>query len=146
MQHPSADQLPKTGGDPLVVEWRARLPAQLERIFTDCYPVWKDLFADLIERGDIVDYELIIIDDCSTDGTSEILSEWQDKVTLLRHPTNRGKGAAVRTALAAATGDAIIIQDADLEYDRREHLKLLANPRLARSRNQVHSDVFSVSE
>ncbi|MBN1642272.1 MAG: glycosyltransferase family 2 protein [Anaerolineae bacterium] len=73
-----------------------------------------------------VDKEVIVVDDCSTDGTSARLEAWADRVRLLRHPTNRGKGAAVRTAMAAATGDAVIIQDADLEYDPGEFGRLLA--------------------
>jgi glycosyltransferase involved in cell wall biosynthesis len=70
--------------------------------------------------------EVVVVDDCCTDGTSEILVKWADKVTLLKHPVNRGKGAAVRTAMAASRGDAVIIQDADLEYDPNEYAKLLA--------------------
>ena len=73
-----------------------------------------------------VDKQVIVVDDCSTDGTSEVLDAWQDRVKLLRHPVNRGKGAAVRTALDAATGDAVIIQDADLEYEPTDYKKLLA--------------------
>jgi glycosyltransferase involved in cell wall biosynthesis len=73
-----------------------------------------------------VDKEIIVVDDCSIDGTSEILERWTDRVRLLRHPKNRGKGAGVRTAMAAATGDAIIIQDADLEYDPQEYARLLS--------------------
>jgi glycosyltransferase involved in cell wall biosynthesis len=72
-----------------------------------------------------VDKEVIVVNDCSTDGTASALQRWADKVRVIYHPTNRGKGAAVRTALAAATGDAIIIQDADLEYDPGDYARLL---------------------
>ena len=72
-----------------------------------------------------VDKEVIVVDDCSVDGTSEMLDAWADKIRLLRHPVNRGKGAGVRTAMSAAGGDAVIIQDADLEYDPREYPDLL---------------------
>jgi glycosyltransferase involved in cell wall biosynthesis len=73
-----------------------------------------------------VEKEVIVVDDCSTDGTAAALERWADKVKVLCHPANRGKGAAVRTALGAATGDAVIIQDADLEYDPQDYVRLLA--------------------
>ena len=73
-----------------------------------------------------IEKEVIVVDDCSTDGTSARLAEWADKVHLHCHPVNRGKGAAVRTALAAATGDAVVIQDADLEYDPQDYPALVA--------------------
>jgi glycosyltransferase involved in cell wall biosynthesis len=77
------------------------------------------------------EYEVIVVDDCSTDQTWEILSRLDfPGLVRLRHPVNRGKGAAVRTALAAARGDWVIIQDADLEYDPADIPKLL-EPALA---------------
>jgi glycosyltransferase involved in cell wall biosynthesis len=72
-----------------------------------------------------IDKEIIVVDDCSTDSTLAHLEQWSDKINLLCHPANRGKGAAVRTALAAATGDAVIIQDADLEYDPQDYAALM---------------------
>src|SRR5215471_8631411 len=68
--------------------------------------------------------EVIIVDDCSTDGTWAILERLaaaHPQIRLLRHEVNRGKGAAVRTAIQQATGDFSIIQDADLEYDPSEY-------------------------
>lgn len=65
-----------------------------------------------------VDLELLIVNDASTDGTGEILLAMADpRIRLLQHPVNRGKGAAIRTAIPEAKGDVIVIQDGDLEYD-----------------------------
>lgn len=74
-----------------------------------------------------LDKEIIIIDDGSTDATRDILkNELAGKVNqILFHETNKGKGAAIRTGIQAATGEYIIIQDADLEYDPEDYLKLL---------------------
>jgi len=78
--------------------------------------------------------EVIVVDDFSTDGTREMLQSLDlqslcryphDSVKLMLHPVNRGKGAAVRTALEAATGDLILMQDADFEYDPRDYPALL---------------------
>ncbi len=75
-----------------------------------------------------MDRELVIVDDCSTDGTSEILKRLaasDSRIRLHRHPVNQGKGAAVRTAIEKAQGDFCLVQDADLEYDPSEYCKLL---------------------
>src|SRR5690242_6960593 len=72
--------------------------------------------------------ELIIVDDCSTDGTFDILkrlAEAYPEIRLYQHEKNSGKGAAVRTAIAQAAGDFALIQDADLEYDPSEYPRLL---------------------
>ena len=70
--------------------------------------------------------EIVVVDDGSVDGTRETLSEVHDeKVRVIYHAANQGKGAAVRTGIQNATGDLVLIQDADLEYDPREYSNLL---------------------
>jgi len=78
---------------------------------------------------DGVEREVIVVDDGSTDGSDRIVEEFAQRnpgvVRLLRHDRNRGKGAAIRTAVAEARGELCLIQDADLEYDPREYEHLL---------------------
>src|SRR4051794_30323314 len=71
--------------------------------------------------------EIIIVDDCSSDGTRALLHEMEndDDLRILYQPTNQGKGAAVRAGLKHASGDVVLIQDADLEYDPAEYPKLI---------------------
>jgi glycosyltransferase involved in cell wall biosynthesis len=74
-----------------------------------------------------VDREIVIVDDGSDDGTSHVLSQLGDStVRVIKHSENRGKGAAIRTALQHVSGDLVLIQDADLEYDPEDWPRLLA--------------------
>lgn len=69
--------------------------------------------------------EIIVVDDHSTDGSHETLKSLGLPIRLIQHERNLGKGAAIRTGLHQATGDAVIVQDADLEYDPSEYVKLV---------------------
>ncbi|MDQ6804757.1 MAG: glycosyltransferase family 2 protein [Actinomycetota bacterium] len=100
-------------------------------------PVYNELervgkaIAEVLATDLPTDFELIIVDDGSTDGTREILRrrEWDERVKLYEHEVNQGKGAAIRTALTHASGDFAAIFDADLEYDPAD-LALLMPPLL----------------
>ena len=87
-----------------------------------------EMIIDAVLASPVPNKEVIVIDDCSTDGTRDVL---RDKIEpridqVIFHDRNQGKGAALRTGFKAATGDIVLIQDADLEYDPRDYERLLA--------------------
>ncbi len=91
----------------------------------------EDRIADALKQALAVDYpcefELVVVDDGSRDGTSEILGRVDDaRLRVITHQRNAGKGAAIRTAVANAEGDYLVILDADLEYDPQDIPTLLA--------------------
>lgn len=92
-----------------------------------------------------MDKELILVDDCSTDGTREILKNLQNtndsKIKIYYHQINRGKGATVRTGFEHITGDITLVQDADLEYDPQDYPKLL-KPILEHKADVVYGSRF----
>ena len=102
-------------------------------IIIPCYNE-KDTIGEIIKRIDqslnsyeLLNYEILIVDDFSNDGTKEILKDYtnNEKIQIYYHDNNLGKGAAIHTALKYTSGDITIIQDADLEYDPFDYYKLL---------------------
>jgi glycosyltransferase involved in cell wall biosynthesis len=108
----------------------------------------KQTILTILKRIENTPYEkeIIVIDDFSTDGTREILREIDEtrqipSIRVLYHVVNQGKGAALRTGMAAAAGDIIIIQDADLEYDPSEY-PILIQPIVAGLADAVYGSRF----
>ncbi len=87
--------------------------------------------------------EIIIIDDCSSDKSLEIINNYPNnsEFIILKHKKNKGKGACIKTAIEFVTGDICLIQDADLEYDPKEHVRLI-NPILNGNADVVYGSRF----
>ena len=123
-------------------------PIPADFLLTVVVPIYNEAntIKNLIERVRQVPItlELILVDDGSTDGTRELLEEFrgQPRTTVLLHARNRGKGAAIRTGLARANGEVVVIQDADLEYDPSE-FPLLLLPILEGEADVVYGSRFS---
>jgi len=102
---------------------------------------------DAVRASEIRDKEILIVDDASTDGTREKLLSLPAEAGLrvIFHERNRGKGAALATGFRAATGDVVIVQDADLEYDPKEYPKLLAPIRAGKA-DVVYGSRFAGGE
>ena len=98
-------------------------------IVIPCYNEKETILALLkkVEAADIgdVEKEIIVVDDCSTDGTRELLRSNGIAHKVILHERNSGKGAALRTGFEQITGDVVIVQDADLEYDPNDYRKLI---------------------
>jgi glycosyltransferase involved in cell wall biosynthesis len=115
-------------------------------VIIPCYnekPTIKEI-VDAVRNSSWKDIELIVVDDCSSDGTREILeNELRDNLDqLIFHDVNQGKGAAIRTGIKQVTGDVILIQDADLEYDPNEY-KWLMTPIVEGRADVVYGSRFA---
>ncbi len=118
-------------------------------VYNECATIARIL--DRVKQSS-VPKEVVVVDDASTDGTVDYLKSLESKgddgfssIKIFYHEKNRGKGAALRTALAHATGNVIVVQDADLEYDPRDYIRMLV-PILEGNADVVYGSRFLGSD
>jgi len=128
-------------------------PTRTMRVLSVLMPVYNESatlpsILDLVLKAPVnLDLEIVCVDDGSSDDSLDILHTWaadDPRVRVVAHGTNRGKGAAIRTAIEHMTGDVVIIQDADLEYDPTDYPRVLG-PILERRADAVYGSRFSGS-
>ncbi len=125
---------------------KADSPAARISIIIPCYNEVSTIekLVDRVIKAPVVHKEIILVDDCSTDGTSQLIRDKLESLVerVVYHQSNQGKGAALRSGIRLSTGDIVIIQDADLEYDPKEYPRLLA-PILDDKADVVYGSRFS---
>jgi glycosyltransferase involved in cell wall biosynthesis len=108
------------------------------------FGTWQELLRRVEQAQVPIEKQIILVDDCSTDGTTDqlrLLQRQRPDLTVVFHQVNRGKGAALRTGFAHVRGDLVIVQDADLEYDPNDYVRLL-RPVLAGRADVVYGSRF----
>ncbi|MGA2618386.1 MAG: glycosyltransferase [Thermoguttaceae bacterium] len=118
------------GGPPPPAKLSVLMP-----VYNECWTL-REIVGRVLAAPVGIEIELVIVDDASRDGSWELIQELaaaDPRIKAVRHPHNRGKGAAVRTAISQCTGDVAVVQDADLEYDPREYARLLEPIRQGRA-------------
>ena len=146
---PPPSPSPIAAGTNFAVSSASSITPPTTHCLTVAIPVFneKDTVMELLRRVQAVPVqtEIILVDDGSSDGTRELLKTDVENrypnVRVVYHEQNRGKGAAIVTAIGHATGDFLIVQDADLEYDPQEYVQLLA-PLLANETDVVYGSRF----